>query len=176
MSVDINKKPLRKYDCELEASQSRVVFIPLFPFCRITLTAKIPPNPAYPKKLETIGHHLRKRRLDLKLKQEDVARRIGLDVVSIHKWETNKCTPQVRYFPRIIDFLGYYPYDVPDNTTGQLVAARHHLGLSQKQLAKRLDIDPATLAGWEVGRRTPGKKYQERINELLKGITLRVEV
>lgn len=86
MSVDINRKPLRKYDCELEASQSGVIFIPLFPFCPITLTAKIPPNPAYPKKLKTIGHHLRKRRLDLKLKQEDVARRIGVDVVSIHKW------------------------------------------------------------------------------------------
>jgi site-specific DNA recombinase len=59
-----------------------------------------------PEKLETIGDHLRRRRLPLKLIQRQVAQQIGVDASSIHNWETNVSKPSLQYMPAIIRFLG----------------------------------------------------------------------
>jgi hypothetical protein len=45
------------------------------PFCKIVLKAKKPASALYPKKLNTLGDHLRRKRLDLKLFQKEVARK-----------------------------------------------------------------------------------------------------
>ena len=37
----------------------------------------------------------------------------------------------------------------------QLVRQRTRLGLSQKEFAEHLGVDPSTLAKWEQGRREP---------------------
>ena len=103
----------------------------VLPFCHITLKAKIPIK-GYPETPSTIGEHIKKKRIDLGLFQKNAAHQLGVSNITLSNWETNKRTPQVRYLPKIIDFLEYYPYEIPNNTTGQLVAARHHLGLSQK--------------------------------------------
>jgi DNA-binding transcriptional regulator YiaG len=60
------------------------------PFCKLTLTAPKPLlSKAYPEYLQTIGDHLRRKRLDLKLYQKDVAQILGLDTTSIWNWENN---------------------------------------------------------------------------------------
>ena len=41
----------------------------------------------YPQKLETIGNHIRKRRLDLRLKQKEVSRIIGVTRAMIYTWD-----------------------------------------------------------------------------------------
>jgi len=53
----------------------------------------------------TIGDHLRKR-LDLGLFQKDVAVFIGVDICTVTNWEKNKGEPQLRFIPKITDFLG----------------------------------------------------------------------
>jgi DNA-binding XRE family transcriptional regulator len=46
--------------------------------------------------------------------------------------------------PRIIEFLGYVPYDAQAKTLGeQIIAYRKLLGLTQKELARRLGVGPA---------------------------------
>jgi transcriptional regulator with XRE-family HTH domain len=52
---------------------------------------------------------MRKRRLDLGLLQKKVAERIGCDTVTITNWELNHSSPELRFMPRIIAFLGYDP-------------------------------------------------------------------
>ena len=69
-----------------------------------------------PEKLETLGDHLRRRRLTLKLIQRQVAEQIGVDKTSIHNWETNFSKPSLEYMPAIIQFLGYNP--VPPGKDG----------------------------------------------------------
>ncbi|MBI2369480.1 MAG: helix-turn-helix transcriptional regulator, partial [Deltaproteobacteria bacterium] len=56
-----------------------------------------------------MGDHLRKRRLDLRLLQRQVAPRLGAAEATITSWETNQATPSVRFLPAIIRFLGYDP-------------------------------------------------------------------
>ena len=88
------------------------------PCCRWTLKAQRPPPPAYPKEIKKLGDHTRKRRLDLGLRQRDVARQIGVNKDTIYNWETNRTAPEVRFIPGIIHFLGYAPYN-PGWTFGQ---------------------------------------------------------
>jgi DNA-binding XRE family transcriptional regulator len=52
---------------------------------------RIPANP------QTIGDHLRKRRLELKMLQREVASQIGVDTTSVFNWEANKARPEIRF-------------------------------------------------------------------------------
>ena len=78
------------------------------PFCHIRRTAQRPPDPAYPKSLTTIGDHIKKRRLDLGLFQKQVSTQIGADEMTVCNWELRLTEPEVRFIPRIIEFLVYY--------------------------------------------------------------------
>lgn len=64
--------------------------------------------------------------------------------------------------------FGYNP--LPEATTfgKQLIRSRTMQGLSQKHAAKRLDVDPGTLARWERGEREPRGAFLVRVNRFLK--------
>ena len=51
----------------------------------------------------------------------------------------------------------------------QLVRQRTTLGLSQKESAERLDVDPSTLAKWERAERKPTGVFLARVNRFLQG-------
>jgi transcriptional regulator with XRE-family HTH domain len=51
----------------------------------------------------------------------------------------------------------------------QLVRQRTSLGLSQKEAAERLGVDPGTLAKWERGEREPAGAFLARVKQFLGG-------
>jgi transcriptional regulator with XRE-family HTH domain len=108
-----------------------------------------------------LGDHIRKRRLDLGLFQRQVAERIGVDEDSIYRWESNATSPQVTHLPAIIEFARYNPCPAPQSTGERLIAVRKARGLTQKEMAKRLGVDPTTLGRWERGRGRPSKKLND---------------
>ncbi len=129
------------------------------------MKAQKPLSRAYPKPLETLGDHLRKKRLDLKLLQREVALKLGVQETSVHNWERNLTKPSIALLPRILNFLKYNPFEMPTGSLGERIRTyRRILGLSQKALAKQLKIDPGTLARWEKGRGMPSKKLFEELN------------
>ena len=65
----------------------------------------------------------------------------------------------MRVIPRIIDFIGYCPYESPESLAEKIVTTRQRLGLSKRKLAAQLGVDPATLTNWEEGRREPRGKW-----------------
>lgn len=69
------------------------------------LQAQKPPLAAYPTELRTLGAQLRKRRLDLGLRQKDVARVLGVDEATVYNWERHRTAPASRFFPNIFTFL-----------------------------------------------------------------------
>jgi site-specific DNA recombinase len=91
-----------------------------------------------PSKPETVGDHIRLRRLKLKMIQKDVAKRLGVETPSIHNWETNFQEPRVQYYPAIIEFLGYNPLPTPKNWAERLLRARTAQGLTQNAFARSL--------------------------------------
>jgi site-specific DNA recombinase len=115
-----------------------------------------------PEQLNTLGDHLLRRRLTLKLLQKQVAKQLGVDEASVYNWENNRSRPGVAYMPAIIRFLGYNPLPPADGWPDRLVKGRTALGLSQKESAKRIGVDPSTLARWERGEREPTGLFKQR--------------
>jgi transcriptional regulator with XRE-family HTH domain len=77
-----------------------------------------------------------------------VARQIGVNKDTIYNWETNRTAPEVQFIPRIIDFLGYVPYN-PGCSFGQrLKAIRLALGLSERKFAKKIGVDQGAVGRW----------------------------
>ena len=122
----------------------------------------------YPKEINTLGDHIRTRRLDLKLLQKQVADEIGVHEMTITNWEVNATIPEVRYLPAIIRFLGYDPLPPAESIPERLATARRSLGLSQRKMAEKLGVDPATLMGWEAGRHQPTGKSLDVIGRVLQ--------
>ena len=140
------------------------ICIPALPFCKVTLKAKKPISVSYPKILNTLGDHLRKRRLDLKLLQKEVAKIIGISKVSIFNWENNRISPSIYFIPKIIKFLGYYPYDTKAKTLGEKIKTyRKFSGLSQKNLANLLGVDVSTIGYWERDKNRPTKRHLKNL-------------
>ena len=43
--------------------------------------------------------------------------------MTICNWEINRTSPQLRFIPKIITFLGYVPYDTQSGTFGKRIVA-----------------------------------------------------
>jgi transcriptional regulator with XRE-family HTH domain len=88
-------------------------------------------------------------RLDRGLWQKHVAKEIGCSKASLTNWEKGHAEPELRFLPAILAFLGYDPRPEPATLGGQINAAREAAGLSERELARRLGLDPGTVAAWE---------------------------
>jgi transcriptional regulator with XRE-family HTH domain len=138
------------------------------PFCHSVIRCPKPKPTAYPRTISTLGDHIRTRRLDLKLLQGQVADRIGVHELTITNWERNATAPAIRHIPAIIQFLGYDPLPPTDSFSERLATARKVRGLSQRKMAEKLGVDPATLQGWEAGRHQPTGKSMDLIGSVLQ--------
>jgi transcriptional regulator with XRE-family HTH domain len=137
------------------------------PFCHAELRVSKPARDSSPKGINTLGDHIRARRLDLKLLQKQVANQIGVDEATITNWERNATAPAIRYIPAILQFLGSDPLPPAISLSERLAAARRELGLSQRKMAERLGVDPATFKNWEAGRREPSVTKRELVARFL---------
>jgi hypothetical protein len=60
-------------------------------------------NPARPREINSLGDHLRKKRLDLGLLQRYVAAQTGADEDSICDWESGYSHSKTYLIPRILE-------------------------------------------------------------------------
>jgi len=58
---------------------------------------------------QTLGEHIRQKRISLGLYQRQVAELIGVGEFTVHNWEKKKTTPAITCYPGVIRFLGYDP-------------------------------------------------------------------
>src|ERR1019366_2491352 len=115
-----------------------------------------------------IGEKLKNRRLELGLLQIDVSKIIGVCEDSITLWENNRNGPSITYYPKIIQFLGYIPFEVDDSTLGgQIKLYRYLHGLSQEELARVLDINESTVFHYENNKHEPSPKPLRKFKSLL---------
>jgi DNA-binding XRE family transcriptional regulator len=70
-----------------------------------------PAPPGYPESLETVGDHIRKKRMDFRLTQKEVAEGLGVNKDTIRFWENSKARPSLVNIPKIIEFLEYDPFE-----------------------------------------------------------------
>jgi transcriptional regulator with XRE-family HTH domain len=61
--------------------------------------------------LETIGDHIKKRRMYLRLTQKELAKRLGVDKTTIQSWEKRRVRPSLVKIMKITEFLGCDPFE-----------------------------------------------------------------
>jgi transcriptional regulator with XRE-family HTH domain len=62
-----------------------------------------------------MGEMIKKRRLDLNLRQIDAAKQIGCDEMTVVNWEKGHTMPRINSIAGVIEFLGFSP--LPDGAT-----------------------------------------------------------
>ena len=143
------------------------------PICNIVLKAIKPERKPYPKELKTYGDHLRKKRLDLNLSQPQVAKIICVTTDTITNWDLNRVTPTISQIPKIISFLKYTPI-LNEN---EIKNYRIQKGISQLELAKILQVDPATLSRIENDRNSRiSKKVMMKLDYLFMNLLMQNNV
>ena len=123
--------------------------------------------PGYPEFPITVGEHIRKKRMDLGLLQREVADIIGVTESSIWNWE-HGTEPELQYNPKIIKFLGYIPFDCPDDTVGRLAWYNRAMGMNLDQVGEAMGRDPEQLSDWLSGRHKPFRKSLGKIERFLE--------
>ena len=142
--------------------------IPALTRCHISVRGIKPPSRIetvrpYPFHPVSIGDYLRKKRLDLGLLRKHVAHRLNTSIDCVRNWENNWHGPDLQSLPKIIEFLGYCPYEPSLPMFQRLVIWRSYNGLSQETMAKLIDIDPSTLSRLERGKTISPKKQKASI-------------
>ncbi|MVZ67327.1 helix-turn-helix domain-containing protein [Sphingobacterium sp. DK4209] len=131
------------------------------PCLRFEQQIRKPPSISKPVNPQSLGEHIRKKRIELRLFQKDVAEIFNVSKDCITYWENNRSEPQIQYYPYIFRFLGYCPFKFDTSTfAGKIKTYRYLNGLSQKRFAKLMNVDPATVSRWEEGTGRGFKKNE----------------
>jgi DNA-binding transcriptional regulator YiaG len=141
---------------------------------RILPSSKVvrkPQSKQYSLNPTTLGEHIRKRRIELNLLQRNTADTIDVTEESIANWESGRSHPQLRNYPAIIAFLGYYPF-VHENETiaGKLLYFRNSNGYSYEGVGKLLNVHGSTARAWELKQSQPSQAMQELILSLSRSL------
>ncbi|UCF16678.1 MAG: transcriptional regulator [Phycisphaerales bacterium] len=104
--------------------------------------------------------------------QNEVATRLRTTADTVRNWEKNHSSPAIRYMPKIIEFLGYIPFEMQLENLGQKIRSyRQLLGLRQKDLARQLGVDRGTIGYLEKGKHKPGKRLERELAAFLSPAT-----
>ena len=120
-----------------------------------------------PERPKTIGDHLRKRRVELSLEQDEVAVQLGVCRSSLQHWEQNRGEPMPRQIPAIIRFLGYVPFAEEPGFGGRLAYLRKCAGLTQEELSLQSECSEDLIWRWETGKNPPRSANLARVVSIL---------
>ena len=145
------------------------------PFCHLAFSAPRPALRRYERTkvpAGTLGAAFRERRWSRRLEQWQAAVEIGVSVATYRGWEVNRRVPTVKHLPGAIAFLGFDWRDSNDSFGGQIRMTRTRRGLSIREAASQIGIDPTTLRRWEVGDGLPSATLRRAIETWLAETTL----
>ncbi len=117
----------------------------------------------------TFAGHLRRKRLELGLTQQQAAAIMGTNEWSLRNWERGRPST-VRFFPGIIRFLGCEPWPEPTTLGQRLLAERRRRGLPRGEAADLVGVDESAFWRWETDQwRVHSHRCQEIVEAFLSG-------
>jgi DNA-binding XRE family transcriptional regulator len=122
------------------------------------ISVDIPDRYQFDEPLTHIGLHIKKKRIEQKLFQRQVACFVGVSTDTICNWENGLAEISLKCMPRVISFLGYNPFPMPKEILKKLEWYKTKNGLSFKELGFQMKRDPGQLADWFSGRHSPTGK------------------
>lgn len=135
------------------------------PFCHLNINAYISTCYGYPSELKTLGDHILTARLDRGEMQIEAMQQLGISQKTLINWEKNRSQPMVTYYPRIMDYLGYCPYQAVVSFGQKLKLHRQYAGLTKTHMAELLGVDVATIGRWETDRTCPLKRHYPALTQ-----------
>ncbi len=145
--------------------------VPVFPFSIWEKTIEKPIRINYIENPTCLGDKIKNKRLSLNLTQEETATKIGVARNCIIDWENKNTDPAIEFYPAIIHFLGYTPFEFDTSCIGGKIKKYRFLnGLSLDNLAARLNLGSATIFRLENGKGIPNKKTNNALRAIIKNI------
>jgi len=84
---------------------------------------------------------------------------IGIKSVSAYRaWEHNRSNPSIKYYPKIMEFLGYCPIQYAHDIGQRLKLFREHQGLPFHEVDKILGLSKGSTYGIEALKNLISKK------------------
>ena len=74
-------------------------------------------------------NHLRKKRMDLGWTILEAAQHLKVSKTALGSWERDEHEIRIRFYPRIIEFLGYIPFEIGESQGEKLLAYRKIRGI-----------------------------------------------
>ena len=126
--------------------------------------------------LKTVSDKLRYARLSAGIHQEELAAKLGIDKCTILRYENghiseeNMCIEWLMQIALVCGQDKYFccsPYHIflLGDAGSQIKHYRKQQGLTQRQLAAKLNVNVTTVQGWEWNRNKPPKYIQELVCE-----------
>lgn len=134
---------------------------------------------------EITADEFRKIRERLALTQADLAQLVNVSIASVASWEAGKTIPSRASRAAVAELTGATPADVERKlghsmagrmrvarqaksslTPEAIRAIREKHGMSQRELARALDVSINTISNWETSRSTPRGRSVEKLLEM----------
>jgi transcriptional regulator with XRE-family HTH domain len=97
--------------------------------------------------------------------QKEVANKLKTTVCTYRNWEKNWRNPSIINIPKIIEFLNYIPWDMTcKNLSEKIIAYRKLHGLRQKDLARKIGVDPCAIGSWERDEHKPENRLLKKLD------------
>lgn len=138
------------------------------PFIRVTLNSLIKKD--YDFAPETLGEHIRKRRLVLGQNQREAAGQLGVTPPTLLNWEKGYTVPTIEDMRGVIQFLEYYPFKEPESLGERMLAKRRYMGWTITKAAEALGVDPSTWGEWERTGIVLWPRYQKLLDSFLHSL------
>lgn len=137
-----------------------------------TKVVKMPHKKPIPENPQTLGEHILRKRLQLRLLQKEVAEQISVTEDSITGWENGRSTPMLHLYPAIIAFLGYYPFDMDTSTVlGQIEFVRYSNGWSFERMVEEFGVNSTTVQEWYFNNRIHREVHKKILARLFVIVT-----
>ncbi|MHB8432953.1 MAG: helix-turn-helix domain-containing protein [Candidatus Tyrphobacter sp.] len=115
----------------------------------------------------TLGEHVLRRRLVLRLTAKEAAIQLRVTAWTVRHWERGETQPPIESVPAIVRFLGYNPFPETTSIPERLLAYRRVTGYSIWKAATAIGVDPTTWRGWERGKDILFRRHRSLIARAL---------
>jgi DNA-binding XRE family transcriptional regulator len=92
---------------------------------------------------------------------------LAVDADSIRNWEAGQTSIEVRYYPALIEFLGYNPLPLAKTPGAEVRRERMTRGWSRRKLAAVARVDEATITRIEADTKGTARKCWNRVKTAL---------
>jgi DNA-binding transcriptional regulator YiaG len=101
----------------------------------------------------TLGEHIKRRRLILKLTKRQAAVQLGVGPETVRHWESGETHHlPIERIPGVLRFLGHDPFPEVKSISDRLLAMRRRSGWSIRRAAAEFGVAPETWRDWERGK------------------------